>query len=395
MRILQLAPQFPFPENDGGKIGIANTFKQLSKFAEVTFFCYANNLPQKEQLDIAEKFGKVIIFEHNTSNSPTRILTSIFDKTPLYIKKHNSNLAFDKIIDLMREERYDVIHADHTAMAPLALRLKAKFDTPVGLRLHNVEHLIWDRYEQAIPFYHPKKWYVKSQASKLKKYEADILNQCTINFPITDEDLKNAKGIAPNSNCVVAGPGINLSNWKRNEVKKIPKALIHATTYNWIHNIDAVRWFINKVMPKLVEKYSDINLQLTGSKAPKDFYGRPSVEVLGFVPQILPYLSSASIYVAPLFVGGGVRIKILEAMAMELPVVASSISAEGIKAGKDNGLIIANNADEFVEEITFLIDNPEIAENLGKKARQYVLDNYSWEKSIGVIYNCYKNILNC
>lgn len=394
MKILQLSPQFPFPEKDGGKIGIAGIYKQLSKFAELYLFCFSNEMPPKEQLDIASEYGKVIIFQHNTTNTLYRLLLSLFDTKPLYLRKHESDLAFEMLVDLINKEKIDIIHADHTAMGPLALRLKAHFNIPVGLRLHNVEHLIWSRYEQIIPFYNPIKWYIKSQASKIKKNEADILNHCDVNFPITQVDLINAKQIAPESNCIVAGPSINLDNWHRQDIEKKTKTLIHATTYNWVHNIDAVRWFIDDVMPKLNEIDPDITLQLTGNKPPKDFYAKKGVEILGFVPEISPYLISAAIYVAPLFVGGGIRIKILEAMAMELPVIASPISAEGINADREDGLIIANNADEFVCEIMKLIENPKLASSLGHKARSYVLDNYSWEKSTGVFYNCYKNLLN-
>ena len=393
MKILQLAPQFPFPENDGGKIGIASTFKQLAVNADVTFFCYSSDTPDIEQMNYAKSYGKVITFDHSTKNTPVRIFKSLFETKPLYLSKHISEPVLEFLRKLVNKEKFDFIHADHTAMTPVAIALKDEFNIPVGLRLHNVEHLIWRRYEQSLPDFHPKKWFVKSQADKLQKTEAQILKQVSVSFPITEEDAVLAKRISPDANIVVAGPGIGLERWQREDVLKKNSTLIHATTYNWVHNVDAVRWFIENVITKLQSINPEINLQLLGKNPPQDFFGKSGVDVLGFVPSVMPYLSSAGIYVAPLFVGGGVRIKILEAMAMELPVIASPVSAEGIKGTRGDGLIIAESADDFVKEIIYLTENPNIAQELGKKARKFVLENYTWEKSIGIIYNTYKNLL--
>jgi glycosyltransferase involved in cell wall biosynthesis len=138
-----------------------------------------------------------------------------------------------------------------------------------------------------------------------------------------------------------------------------------------------------------------INLILLGKNPPDDFssYSHIGVNVKGYVESIIPFLSSASIYIAPLFVGGGIRIKILEAMAMELPVIASPISAEGINASINDGLIIANSKEEFVKNILNLINNPTYSRELGKKAREFVMNNYTWDKSIGIIYQKYKQYL--
>lgn len=395
MKILQLSPQFPFPETNGGKIGIASTFKQLSEFAEVTLFCYTKTAPPKEQLQIAESYGKVVNLVHDTTNTPLKIAKSLYLKKSLYINKHISMSALNYLIDLSKAAKFDVIHADHTSMAPLALALKEKLNIPVGLRLHNVEFTIWDRYQEVLDNYNPKKWYIFSQAKKLKNDESELIAKCDICFPITEDDKLRCESIAPKANLVVAGPGINLSNWQRQNVEKQSKTLIHATTYNWIHNIDAVKWFIDDVMPILYSQDNEIKLQLTGSNTPKSFENNQGVELLGFVPEIAEYLSKAGIYVAPLFVGGGIRIKILEAMAMELPVVASPISAEGIKASRNDGLIIAKSSKEFADEIMNLVRTPDYAVSLGKAARKYVIENYSTEKTIGVIYNSYKKMLNC
>lgn len=393
MKILQLAPQFPFPESDGGKIGIASTFRQLAKSADVTLFCLSDK-HDENLVKSAEEYGKVVLFNYSTKNTFKRIFKSLFQKEPLYLTKHYDTKIIKFLENLVEENNFDIIHADHTAMAPLAVHLKEKYGIPVGLRLHNVEHLIWERYESVLININPKKWYIKSQAEKLKIAEMELLKKVTVSFPITEEDAILARKLSHDANIVVAAPGINIDNWHRSDSPKKHTNLIHATTYDWVHNVDAIRWFINVIVPKLQDNNPEIRLQLLGKNPPKEFYGKRGVDVLGFVPSVIPYLSSAGVYVAPLFVGGGIRIKILEAMAMQLPVVASPVAAEGIKCSRENGLIIAESESQFIDEITYLINNPEIATELGKNAEKFVRNNYTWEKSIGIIYNYYKNIVN-
>jgi glycosyltransferase involved in cell wall biosynthesis len=395
MKILQISPQFPFPETDGGKIGIASTYRQLAQKADVTLFCFTQNHINEEDKIEALKYGKIVIFKYNTKNSIFRIVKSIFKKDPLFIFKYSNQKVFELLDELMIKEKYDVIHADHTSMAQYAVYLKNKYNVHAGLRLHNVEHLIWERYANIISYFNPKKLYINSQAQKLKKYEADILNKVSVSFPITNKDCEIAKSISLNAEIVVAGPGINIEKMKPEVTDRNTFSIIHATTYDWVHNVDAIRWFITDVMTDLHKIDNRINLILLGKNPPDDFssYSHIGVNVKGYVESIIPFLSSASIYVAPLFVGGGIRIKILEAMAMELPVIASPISAEGINASINDGLIIANSKEEFVKNILNLINNPTYSRELGKKAREFVMNNYTWDKSIGIIYQKYKQYL--
>jgi len=395
MKILQLSPQFPFPEFNGGRIGLASTFKQLSKNADVTFFCFSDIEIENVNLDEAQKFGKVIVYNHSTKNTIKRMLFSIFERTPLYISKHYSDEVFQFICELIVKEKFDIIHCDHTGMALLGSKLSKKFNIPCGLRLHNVEYLIWERYHTHLPFYKPQKWFVRLQCKRLKSTESELLNIMSINFPITEDDAAKAREISPNAKLTVAGPGINLENWNPEPTEKIPHQLIHATTYEWRHNVDAIMWFIKEVLPIIKKIIPDIKLILLGKNPPEKFneYKILGVDVRGFVPEVKPFFNSSGIFISPLFVGGGIRIKILEAMAMQLPVVATSIAAEGIKTNRKNGLFLADSPEAFAKEIINLVQNPKLIVESGINARKYILDNYTWEKSIGIIYKSYEKLV--
>lgn len=397
LKILQLVPRFPFPLDDGGKIGIANIYKEFSRHgAEVTLFSLGHEYVSKDAIEDAKAFGNVFLFSHNTENTTKRIILSALFNHSIYLKKHISSQIKSEIDRLIKSQKFDVIHADHTCMAPLALYAKKKFNIPVGLRLHNIEYTIWKRYADELNWYNPKKYYIIQQSNLLKKAEAEIIKKVDINFAITQPDKQKALELSPDSNVIVASAGVNHEEWSPDDnVKRNPKEIVLATTYHWIHNINGLKWFLNEVFPTIQSEIPDAQLTLIGKEAPEWLvnYKANGINVLGYVNKVQPYYNKASINIAPLFVGGGIRIKILEAMAMELPVVATPLAAEGIKLPK-TGLFIADNKDDFANKIIYLIKNPDTARKSGTQARQFVIENYSWEKNVRIMFDEYKKLTN-
>ncbi len=396
MKILQLSPRVPFPEDDGGKIGIANITKELSKLgAEVTLLYYFDNNQDLEIPDYAYEYAEIIPVNHSTRNSLYRIASSYLLKKSLYKSKHFSSTVKNFIDHFLKDRQFDIIHCDHTAMVQLGLYCQSIQKCPIALRLHNLEWKIWDRYATALSKINPKYKFVRQQAELLKKYETSVLSQMDVCFAITDIDKVTAEQMNPRANITIASAGVNLEEWTPNPgIIRNSNELIHATVYSWQHNIDAITWFADEVLPVLASSNSDIKLTLLGKSEPewlKSYH--PSINLLGYVPQVQEHLNQAGIYIAPLFVGGGIRIKILEAMAMELPVVASPIAAEGIKANESDGLFIANNKEEFAEHILRLNTNSQLREQAGKAARQFIERNYTWKANVAIMYNEYKKLV--
>ncbi len=397
LEILQLSPQFPFPMTDGGKIGIANIFKEYVALGHnVTFCAYSDKNIDTSYLEEAKQYGDIRIIKHSTGNTPKRILGSLFYKQSLYTSKHYGKELlplFDKIIS---EKHFDVIHCDHSAMMPIALYLKRKYSIPIALRLHNIEWTIWDRYASVLPNWHPKKWFINSQSNKLKRDEVGYYLEADVCFAITEEDKKRAEGMTPRANVCIATAGVNLNEWKPDiEINKSEYTLVLATNYDWVHNVDGVIWFIENVLPLVKKDYPAAKLQLIGKNPPERLkeYNGNGVEVLGFVPSVKEYLSSANVYIAPLFVGGGIRIKILEAMAMQLPVVATPVSAEGIKASEEDGLYVSSNASDNAKYISRLFADNNLSASKGILARNFIEENHTWKKSVSIMAEEIQKIL--
>jgi glycosyltransferase involved in cell wall biosynthesis len=398
MKILQLAPRFPFPHDDGGKISIANITREFAEAGhEVTLFAFEKEMPNKETLALAEKFAKVHIQLHSTENTIPRIMRSIINSKSLYIEKHSYKKVQKEFYESFNNQKFDIIHADHTCMAPLALLAKSFMHSPVGLRLHNVEWLIWQRYNDSLNAFSGKRFFIEHQAYYLKQAERLLIKNCDASFAITKTDKERALELAPEANVLVATAGVNADEWQPDEtITRNSNELILATTYHWVHNVNAVQWFCEKVLPIVRKHVPDIKLKLIGKNPPEflNYYKDQGVEVLGYVDRVQPYLNQASIYIAPLFVGSGIRIKILEAMAMELPVVASPVAAEGIFGKDENGLLVRESNVEFAKAIIDLCRNHERRVELGKNARKFILSEFSWKKNIKIMLDEYSRLLS-
>ncbi|MFN8361271.1 MAG: glycosyltransferase family 4 protein [Candidatus Kapaibacterium sp.] len=395
MKILQLSPQFPFPDDDGGRIVIANFTRSAARLgAEVTLFALGDNTPDARALHEAEeKYCKVELCRHSTKNTLFRIGISAVLPVSIYMWKHQGTDVMKRLTEVMRREKFDIIHAEHSCMTTAALFAQSLQNIPIGLRLHNVEWIIWQRYADTLPASSPKRLYVARQARLLREAETKMYPKMQAVFSITEHDKQKALELAPTANLIVASPGVDPEDWKPDEsIARNPKELVIATTYKWIHNVEGVRWFVENVLPLVRAEIPDVRLSIIG-KNPPDYFHQwkdQGVDVIGYVERVQPYMSRAGISIAPLFVGSGVRIKILEAMAMELPVIATPVAMEGIAASEREGLFVSDNPETTARQLIDIISNYENYTLLRKAARQFVLDHFTWKRSTEIMLDEYQ-----
>lgn len=398
MKILQLVPQFPFPMTDGGKIGIGNITRYFAQGGhEVQLFAVSATAVQRARVQEALQWCTgVEVVQQPIGNSVGNIARSLLSPLPLYVWKFAQPAVFAALDALCKREKFDCIHADHSSMIPLALRAKAVLGIPAGLRIHNVEWLIWQRYAERFAAWHPAHWYLRRQATLLRNYEARFYPAFDVCFPITDADAQRAREMAPTGVYTTASAGVNTDEWRADSnTERVAAELVLATTYDWVHNVEGAVWLIDEVLPIVQKQCPDVHLALLGKNPPERLTSlqRRDVTVTGFVERVQPYLNTAGVYVAPLFVGGGIRIKILEAMAMELPVVATSVAAEGIQATESDGVFRADTAQEFAHRLRELVQQPERARELGRKARQCIERGYTWQHNVGTMLHAYEQCL--
>lgn len=398
MNILQLMPQVPIPATDGGKVGLLHILREFERQGHsVVLATYVPQQRRAEAERLVSAFAEPALVEHDTSNTLPRLLWGVVSPRAVYMAKHDTAAMMQNLRSIVAEHRIDLIHADHTCMAPMAMRLSRETSIPWGLRLHNVEWMIWQRYGERFPVWHPARWYLRRQAALVRAEEARCIAGADVVFPITDTDQQRAEMLASDARYVVAPAGVDPDTLvARDEPGRRPHEVIMMSTYKWIHNRDALEWFVASVWPLVRQAIPDAVFRVIGKDIPAwvaDHTGSGVIDQ-GFVPDLAEGVATASVAVAPLFVGSGMRIKVIEAMALELPVVASTIGAEGIDLGEADGLLRRDTAEDMASAIVDLLRAPERTRVLGRTARTAVLRAYTWSASVGRMLDAYRRVID-
>jgi len=176
--------------------------------------------------------------------------------------------------------------------------------------------------------------------------------------------------------------GIDLTEFVAATTAPQPGTILFTGLMSYYPNQQAVRWFLNEVFPVILKNRPDARLVVAGAAPPRwmTALARPEVEVTGLVPDIRPYLERAAVFIAPLMIGGGTRVKILEALAMERPVVSTSIGAEGLELAHGASVLFADDPAAFAARVVDVLQDARLAARLGTCGRQHVAARFDWDR---------------
>ncbi|MFM1744159.1 MAG: hypothetical protein RLZZ630_96, partial [Bacteroidota bacterium] len=250
------------------------------------------------------------------------------------------------------------------------------------LRAHNVEHAIWQGLASTVK--NPlKQWYLKRLAEQLKREERRILSEVDGIIAITDDDARTIDSLISKVPVFVSPTGILLENYKWNPDPD-PLIVAHIGAMDWQPNVEGIRWFLNEIWPKVYAVIPEARLKLAGKNMPDSLmqYDRAEISVQGFVSDAHEFLFEAGIVVIPLLNGSGMRIKLLESMALGKAVVSTGIGCEGIPVGNGGEIRIADTARDFADALIDLLRNYDLQSQMRVKARALVSARFD-NKAIG------------
>jgi glycosyltransferase involved in cell wall biosynthesis len=188
--------------------------------------------------------------------------------------------------------------------------------------------------------------------------------------------------------------GVDLDQFVPREEPPQLDHILFCASLDWYPNLDAMDYMLEEIMPPIVQRLPGIKLRIVGKGPPiglqKRLAGRASVEFVGEVPDVRPYLAKAPAVVVPLLIGGGSRIKILEALAMGKAVVSSSIGAEGLAVSDGVHLLLADTPADFASRVVELLTSPHRSQRLGENGRRLVVDRYSWDRAANALESAWQ-----
>ena len=345
--------------------------------------------------DIPEEYRKktgIELIDVDLSIKPMNAFLNLFSKKSYHVERFISKEFNDRLIEVLDKELFDVVQLEMLYMTPYVATIREHSKAMIVLRAHNVEHKIWERIAKETRFF-IKRWYINHLAKTLKEYELSALETVDGVAAITRKDAAFFRKYC--SKPIIDIPyGVYPEEFTpKYEIEGKPK-FYHIGSMNWMPNEEGIRWFIDEVLPKTVEKVYDFVYHLAGRNMPEwlTHLNNPHVEVVGEVPDAKEFVSNHDVAIVPLLSGSGIRIKIIESMAMGKTVITTRVGAEGILYDEEVNIIIAENIAKMVEAIRSINENPEIAVRIGKEARKLVESTYDNRKIIARLLMFYEQI---
>ncbi len=394
LKILQITNRLPYPLNDGGNIATYHVTKYLSRFGHQVILASLNT--QKHYQDPARlaPLATVYTTDIDTSLSILGLGKSLFTRMPYNVSRFRSTEFSFLLEKILTEEKPDIIHLEGIYLAIYLDTLRKHTSAPVVLRSHNIEYEIWERTaenEKNIL----KKLYLRHLSRKIKAFEQEKLLLFDGIIAITQRDQDFYRQNHYKGPLVTIPAGVDLE-------KLLPVSTGHASlsmcflgSMEWMPNLQGIEWYLEKIWPVLHQKHPSLTLHIAGKNMPEEMKARKisGVTFHGMVQDASAFLAQHKIMIVPLLSGGGMRLKIVEAMAHGQCVISTSVGAEGIEATDEQELLLANSPEEFIARTASLVTGNIQAEKIGFNARKLVEEKYSWEKLVREIENFYLELI--
>ena len=396
MKILLLCNKPPYPASEGGPMAMNSIITGLLDAGHQVKVLAVNSPKYNvKESDIPEDYRKktgIELIDVDLDVKPMKALLNLFTRRSYHVERFISKDFKARLAELLQKEHFDVVQLEMLYMAPYVETIREHSKAMVVMRAHNVEHKIWERIAKETKFF-IKRWYINHLAKTLKEYELNALETVDGIAAITRKDAAFFRKYC--SKPIIDIPyGVYPEEFTpKSEIEGRPK-FYHIGSMNWMPNEEGIRWFIDEVLPKTVEKVPTFVYHLAGRNMPEWLteLNNPNVDVIGEVPDAKAFVAENDVAIVPLLAGSGIRIKIIESMAMGKTVITTRVGAEGILYKEDENIIIAENKAKMVEAIRSINANPEIAVRIGQAARKLVEETYDNRKLIARLLMFYEQI---
>lgn len=397
MKILQLCIRVPYPPEDGGSIAMYNMQKSLHDNGvrlKVLAFNTVKQYVELEKLDKAyREMTRIEGVYLDNRIKPFAALFNLFTGESYHIIRFIRRDFEELLVKTLKAEQFDIVQLESLYMMPYFETIRSHSHARIVLRSHNIEHRIWQRL--AVVERQPlRKWYLKLLARRLRHFEQWAISRVDAIIAMTPEDRKALSVLGATAPIHIAPVGLDISEYLP-DVKPDHQLVFHIGAMDWLPNQEGIRWFLEKVWPLVLEKMPGARFRFAGKNMPLSFhhYQSGSVEVGDFVHDSKRYMAEGGIMIVPLFSGSGMRVKIVEGMAMGKAIVTTSIGAEGIPAEHNRELVIANHETDFAEAIVRLLKNPDLQNEFSRKAKDFCaryFDNLSIGRELLYFYGSLK-----
>lgn len=399
MNILQVTNKVPFPTKDGGAIACMNLTRGFSQLGHKVTVLAMNTLKHHVKTDeIPEEIKQLATFKlvdvPARINAVAAVVNLIFSRQPYNAVRFIDKNFSEALADLLSKDQFDIIQLEGLYVCPYISLIRKYSKATVVYRAHNVEYEIWQRTAKMAHGF--KKIYLQNLSKRIKRFETKLLNSYDILVPITDRDGNILDDLGNVKDKQVSQTGVDSLCLVPDSSNLDFPSLFHLGSLEWAPNQEGVLWFIENCWPKIHQKYPDLNFHIAGRNAPQWVIDRLNVDGVVFEGEVADayrFMNSKAVMIVPLFSGSGMRIKIIEGMALGKSIVSTSIGAEGIDITNDENVLIANDANGFIDAVFSLLEDRDCFERIGKNATLFIQQNFDNLAITKKLINFYKQYI--
>lgn len=385
MRILFLAHLFPLPQDSGGKIKSYHTLRALADRHETHVVSFlrtpdeADRVPELEQLCASVRAAPLV---RGRLRYLSDAALSLAARRSFIVSRDFRREMTQLVRNTVERVRPDVIHIDHLQMAQF---VDFGSDPKTVLDQHNVESIIVRRIAETSPS-PGMRLYARLEWPKLRGYELRSCRKADLVTTVSDEDRIALQAMDPDLTHIHTVPiGVDTDYFQPVDRNAGSVNILSIGTMHWPPNVESMLYFYKEILPLVRKQIPNCTLTIAGQQpvaAIRALAADPAVRVTGYVSDAREVARDCGVFVVPLLSGSGVRVKILNAMAMGLPIVSTSVGAEGLDARPGTAVLIADTPEGFARAVVEVMKRRDLAERLGREGRALVCEKYSW-KTIG------------
>jgi sugar transferase (PEP-CTERM/EpsH1 system associated) len=375
VNVLFLSQRVPYPPNRGDKISTWRLIERMRRAHRVRVVAFAHDDGDRRAARQLEELGfEVVVFP------PTprwRAMPELLGDRPLTLAVYGSRALQGEVDRCARS--MDLAYAYSSSMGAYFMH----HGLPRVMHFAELDSDKWRQYAQRTPF--PFSWIYRREWRTLFAFERELAHAVDENVFCTTLEERIFRERIPGAPSMVMRNGVDLRHYRPGDAAPDPGLIVFVGVMNYYPNVDGVQWFCERVLPDVRRRHPAARLAIVGShpsRRVRALARREGVEVTGFVDDPRRWLARAAVSVAPLRIARGIQNKVLEAMAMGLPVVGTPSSTQGVDGLAGRDYLVAQTAEEQVEAVCGLLREPERARELGRRARAFVEASYDWEECL-------------
>jgi len=394
MRVLQLAPRVCWPLDTGAKLRNYHLARMLAMRAQVMLLAFAEG--ESETAELEKLYERIVIVPRGGAYSPGKVLRGALGRTPLPLLNYTTEEMKEALARALDENHFDIVQVESIHLMNYLSVIRAARNAPLAVcEWHNIESELMRQYSERerSP---GRRMYARKTARLMNDFEKRALAEFDAHIAVSETDAERLRAINSDARIFVIENGVDAGYFARTESAN-KNRIVFVGSMDYHANIEGAIDFAQNVWPLVRGQKPELVFTIVGrdpTLAVRQLSSINGVEVTGSVPDVRPYYREAIAAIVPLNVGGGSRLKILEAMAASVPVVSTRLGAEGLAVHDDENILLANGIDQLAESILRVIDNQELRSRLIAGGSRLVTERYDWSKVGAKLIDYYSTLMS-